>query len=108
MLISCGDNHRFVANRDDSKSTEADFFTDHGNFHASRMESEQWQRLRPSPRKSSRQTTGRRAAQQRTIADTEIARRAYDLYLARGREDGHDVEDWLRAERDLSGSTLDH
>jgi len=50
----------------------------------------------------------RRAAQQRTIADTEIARRAYDLYLARGREDGHDVEDWLRAERDLSGSTLGH
>ena len=31
----------------------------------------------------------------------DIARRAYDLYLARGREDGHDVEDWLQAERDL-------
>jgi hypothetical protein len=31
----------------------------------------------------------------------EIARRAYDLYLARGRKDGHDVEDWLQAEREL-------
>lgn len=30
-----------------------------------------------------------------------VARRAYDLYLARGREEGHDVEDWLQAEREL-------
>ena len=30
-----------------------------------------------------------------------IAQRAYALYLARGREDGHDVEDWLQAEREL-------
>ena len=27
-----------------------------------------------------------------------IATTAYDLYVQRGREDGHDVEDWLRAE----------
>jgi hypothetical protein len=47
----------------------------------------------------------RRAAHERAITDTEIARRAYDLYLARGREDGHDVEDWLQAERELNGST---
>lgn len=33
--------------------------------------------------------------------DGEIARRAYDLYVARGCEDGHDVEDWLQAEREL-------
>jgi hypothetical protein len=36
-----------------------------------------------------------------TIPESDIARRAYDLYLARGREDGHDVEDWLQAEREL-------
>jgi hypothetical protein len=48
----------------------------------------------------------RRAAQRPTITDVEIARRAYDLYLARGREDGHDVEDWLTAERELTGSAL--
>ena len=47
----------------------------------------------------------RRAAQQRTVIDGEIARRAYDLYLARGCEDGHDVEDWLQAERELNGPT---
>ena len=33
-----------------------------------------------------------------TIAQQDIAQRAYALYLARGGEDGHDVEDWLAAE----------
>ena len=37
----------------------------------------------------------------RQATDRDIARRAYDLYLTRGREHGHDVEDWLRAEREL-------
>ena len=31
----------------------------------------------------------------------EIARRAYELFLARGGEHGHHEEDWQRAERDL-------
>ena len=47
----------------------------------------------------------RRASQPRTIPDSEIARRAYDLYLTRGCEDGYDVQDWLQAERELNGST---
>ena len=34
------------------------------------------------------------------IPEGLIAQRAYALYLARGREDGHDVEDWIRAERE--------
>ena len=37
------------------------------------------------------------------VTAADIARRAYDLYLARGCESGHDVEDWLQAERDLRG-----
>jgi hypothetical protein len=32
----------------------------------------------------------------------EIAIRSYELYLERGRIDGHDVEDWLQAESELS------
>ena len=36
-----------------------------------------------------------------TVNGGDVARRAYDLYLARGREPGHDVEDWLQAEREL-------
>jgi len=39
-----------------------------------------------------------------TVPDHErIARRAYDLFTARGAEHGHDVEDWLAAERELIG-----
>ena len=32
----------------------------------------------------------------------EIARRAHELYLQRGGEHGKDVEDWVRAEEELS------
>jgi DUF2934 family protein len=31
-----------------------------------------------------------------------IARRAYELFLARGEEHGHDLDDWLQAERELA------
>jgi hypothetical protein len=39
-----------------------------------------------------------------TVADVDreqIARRAYELYLARGGADGQAMEDWLNAEREL-------
>lgn len=39
-----------------------------------------------------------------TVTGSDIARRAYDLYLARGCETGHDVEDWLKAEQELLGT----
>jgi hypothetical protein len=41
-------------------------------------------------------TGGRRAP-----AHDEIAQLAFNLYESRGRQDGHDVEDWLRAEEEL-------
>lgn len=31
----------------------------------------------------------------------EIAQRAYEIFLARGREPGHDLDDWLEAESEL-------
>jgi len=31
----------------------------------------------------------------------EIAKRAFELYLARGGEHGHDAEDWAQAESEL-------
>ena len=37
--------------------------------------------------------------------EDQISRRAYEFYEARGRENGHDVEDWLRAEAEVVGST---
>jgi hypothetical protein len=33
----------------------------------------------------------------------KIRRRAHELYVARGQEDGHDVEDWLQAEAEIGG-----
>ena len=31
-----------------------------------------------------------------------IAAKAYELYLKRGRSDGHELEDWLEAERQVA------
>lgn len=36
-----------------------------------------------------------------SIAENDIARRAYDRYLARGCVPGRDLDDWLDAEREL-------
>jgi hypothetical protein len=33
----------------------------------------------------------------------QIAQRAYELYEWRGREDGHDLDDWLQAEAEIMG-----
>jgi len=35
------------------------------------------------------------------VTEHDIARRAYELHLARDGEHGHDLDDWLRAEREL-------
>lgn len=37
------------------------------------------------------------------VSVSAIAGRAFDLYLARGRQDGRDIDDWLQAERELQG-----
>jgi hypothetical protein len=39
-----------------------------------------------------------------TMLEERIRLRAYELYEARGREDGHDLDDWLQAEADFLGS----
>ena len=36
--------------------------------------------------------------------EEQIRRRAYELYEECGCEDGHDVDDWLRAEAEITGS----
>jgi hypothetical protein len=39
-----------------------------------------------------------------TASHDDVARRAYELFQARGSEPGHDLEHWLDAERELSGT----
>jgi Protein of unknown function (DUF2934) len=34
--------------------------------------------------------------------EEEIRNRAYEIYLQRGRQPGHELEDWLQAERELT------
>lgn len=46
--------------------------------------------------------TSRSTAGKRRPAPTEIARRAYEIFLGRGGSDGHDLEDWLQAEAELA------
>lgn len=36
-----------------------------------------------------------------------IRRRAYEIYEQRGRQEGQEVEDWLRAEQEVSSESLD-
>ena len=47
-------------------------------------------------------TFGRTAAED---SEEQIRRRAYELYEARGRGDGHDLEDWLEAQAEITGRT---
>jgi hypothetical protein len=34
--------------------------------------------------------------------EDQIRQRAYELYEARGREDGHEQEDWFRAKEEIT------
>jgi len=34
--------------------------------------------------------------------DEKISRRAYELYEQRGRRDGHELDDWLQAEAEVT------
>jgi DUF2934 family protein len=36
--------------------------------------------------------------------EQEIRQRAYELYEQRGRTDGHDMEDWFQADREMKGT----
>ena len=44
-------------------------------------------------------------AERVSIIDADVARRAYDLYLTRDCEHGHDVGDWVQAEQELRATS---
>ena len=43
----------------------------------------------------------------RPVTEDQIRLRAYEIFLARGAAPGQDLEDWLRAERELQASQKD-
>ena len=49
--------------------------------------------------------TGHRLAAS-SASHAEIAKRAYDKYVARGRVDGFDFDDWAAASQELSGAAF--
>ena len=40
----------------------------------------------------------------RAKLDDRIRRRAYDFYEQRGRSNGHELDDWLQAEAEVTGT----
>lgn len=75
--------------------------------------------VRKSTKAPAASTPGPPKASQTTIATSEsglslleynarVARKAYDLFERRGRDEGHDVEDWLEAERLVKEELLQH
>jgi hypothetical protein len=44
----------------------------------------------------------KRTSTQTENLEQQIRNRAYELYEGRGREDGHDLEDWFRAEIEIT------
>jgi len=55
-------------------------------------------------RKSSKPATPAPVSATVEISSAEIARRAFEVYCARGGQHGRDLDDWLQAERELRTS----
>jgi hypothetical protein len=55
----------------------------------------------PPPQQARNTATTATAASTQGPTHEQIARRAYELYLARGATDGHAEQDWMQAEREL-------
>jgi hypothetical protein len=49
-------------------------------------------------------TTQHQSHSDQTTAEQPVQQRAYELYMKRGQEPGHELEDWLQAERDVRQS----
>jgi hypothetical protein len=46
---------------------------------------------------------GNKMSERKVITTQQIEQRAYEIYLERGGEDGRSIEDWLAAEKELTG-----
>jgi Protein of unknown function (DUF2934) len=55
-----------------------------------------------SPDATKKQPTTEISELQELELEYQIRLRAYQLYEARGREDGHELEDWFRAKEEIT------
>jgi DUF2934 family protein len=57
--------------------------------------------MSPNPPKKPPTTVTNESSEAEEL-ESQIRLRAYELYQERGGEEGHEVEDWLRAEEELT------
>ena len=55
---------------------------------------------------SSRQPHAENTSANQAVNHSEIRRRAYEIYLERGKLPGHELEDWLQAESEFESAAL--
>lgn len=58
--------------------------------------------MKVAGKKSTAKNTNENRGESPVDLEEQISRRAYELYERRAREDGHDTEDWLQAEAELT------
>ncbi len=58
------------------------------------------------PRDPTKKPAANIAGESHPNLEEEIRRLAHELYEERGREDGHDLDDWLRAEAAIMGTKV--
>jgi len=65
--------------------------------------------LSTEPQATTTQTADKGAASVGSaVRDEDIRLRAYEIYLERGEQPGHELDDWLQAERELEHGALWH
>jgi hypothetical protein len=58
--------------------------------------------MKPSPTTPTPLTTTKQTSESSSELEQQIRRRAYELYEQRGRDGGHDLEDWFQAESEVT------
>ena len=58
--------------------------------------------MKPTPTKPAPLSTSKQSTESSSELNERIRCRAYELYEQRGREDGHDLDDWFQAESEVT------
>ena len=62
--------------------------------------------MKPTPTMRTPLRTGKQETESSTELNERIRCRAYELYEQRGREDGHDLDDWFQAESEMTQTNV--
>lgn len=62
--------------------------------------------MKPTPTILTPLSTTKQTTESSSEPNEEIRCRAYELYEQRGREEGHDLDDWLQAESEMTQANV--